>query len=33
MQIKEEREKILNSYVGDTENGEPWIVPASEIDV
>jgi HK97 family phage portal protein len=33
MQIKEEREKILNSYVGDTENGEPWIVPANEIDV
>jgi HK97 family phage portal protein len=33
MQIKEERKKILNSYVGDTENGEPWIVPASEIDV
>ena len=33
MQIKDEREKILNSYVGDTENGEPWIVPASEIDV
>ena len=33
MQIHEERQKILNSYVGDTENGEPWIVPASEIDV
>jgi HK97 family phage portal protein len=33
MQIKEEREKILNSYVGDTEQGEPWIIPASEIDV
>ena len=33
MQIKEERQAILNSYVGDTENGEPWIVPASEIDV
>ena len=33
MQIKDEREKILNSYVGDTEHGEPWIVPASEIDV
>jgi HK97 family phage portal protein len=33
MQIKEEREKILNSYVGDTQAGEPWIVPASEIDV
>ena len=33
MQIQEERKKILNSYVGDTENGEPWIVPASEIDV
>jgi HK97 family phage portal protein len=33
MQIKEEREKILNSYVGDTESGEPWIIPANEIDV
>lgn len=33
MQVQEERAKILNSYVGDTENGEPWIVPASEIDV
>ena len=33
MQIQEERKQILNSYVGDTENGEPWIVPASEIDV
>ena len=33
MQVQEERQKILNSYVGDTENGEPWIVPASEIDV
>ena len=33
MQVQEERQKILNSYVGDTENGEPWIVPATEIDV
>lgn len=33
MQIQDERKKILNSYVGDTENGEPWIIPASEIDV
>jgi HK97 family phage portal protein len=33
MQIKEERDKILNSYVGDTDQGEPWIIPASEIDV
>lgn len=33
MQIQDERKKILNSYVGDTESGEPWIVPASEIDV
>jgi HK97 family phage portal protein len=33
MQIKEERDKILNSYIGDTDTGEPWIVPASEIDV
>ena len=33
MQIKEERDKILSSYIGDTDQGEPWIVPASEIDV
>lgn len=33
MQFKEDRDKILNSYLGDTENGEPWLVPASEIDV
>jgi HK97 family phage portal protein len=33
MQVKEERQKILNSYVGDTESGEPWIIPANEIDV
>ena len=31
MQVQEERQKILNSYVGDTENGEPWIVPASKL--
>lgn len=33
MQIKDERDKILNSYVGDTDKGEPWIIPAGEIDV
>lgn len=33
MQIQEERQKILNSYVGDTDKGEPWIIPAGEIDV
>lgn len=33
MQIKEDRQRILNSYVGDTEAGEPWIIPAAEIDV
>jgi HK97 family phage portal protein len=33
MQIKEEREKILNSYVSDTSQGEPWIIPAGEISV
>ena len=33
MQVKEERDKILNSYIGDTESGEPWIIPANEIDV
>ena len=31
MQVQEERQKILNSYVGDTENGEPWIVPATKL--
>jgi HK97 family phage portal protein len=33
MQISDERQKILNSYIGDTDKGEPWIIPASEIDV
>jgi HK97 family phage portal protein len=33
MQIKDERDKILNSYIGDTDKGEPWIIPAGEIDV
>lgn len=33
MQIQDERKKILNSYIGDTDKGEPWIIPASEIDV
>lgn len=27
------REKILGSYVGKTKAGEPWIIPAGEIDV
>ena len=27
------REKILDSYVGKTKEGEPWIIPMGEIDV
>lgn len=30
---KEERKKILGSYTDSTEVGEPWIIPAGEIDV
>lgn len=33
MQTKEDRDKILESYLGKAEAGEPWIIPASEIDV
>ena len=29
----EKREKILNSYRDKTEAGEPWLIPAGEIDV
>lgn len=27
------RKNILGSYVSDTEQGEPWIIPAGEIDI
>lgn len=33
MQTKEDRDKILDSYIGQADAGEPWIIPANEIDV
>lgn len=27
------REKILNSYISDTEQGKPWLIPAGELDI
>ncbi|MBD5480215.1 MAG: phage portal protein [Lachnospiraceae bacterium] len=27
------RKEVLGSYVSDTEEGEPWVIPAGEIDV
>ena len=33
LQDEEMRKTILGSYVSDTEEGEPWIIPAGEIDV
>lgn len=33
IQDKDKRRKILGSYMDDTERGEPWIIPAGEIDV
>ncbi len=33
MLTEEGRKKILSSYVSKTEQGEPWIIPAGEIDV
>lgn len=33
LQNKDQRKKILGSYVDSTEVGEPWIIPAGEIDV
>jgi len=29
----EKRRKILGSYINDTERGEPWLIPAGEIDI
>lgn len=33
LQDPEKREKILGSYTGTTEAGEPWLIPAGEIDI
>lgn len=33
LQDKEKRRKIIGSYVDTTEQGEPWLIPAGEIDV
>lgn len=33
LQDKEKRNKILGSYTDTTEAGEPWIIPAGEIDI
>lgn len=33
LQDPEKRRKLLGSYRDDTEQGEPWIIPAGEIDV
>ena len=33
LQDEEMRKTILGSYVSETEEGEPWIIPAGEIDV
>ncbi|WP_243126517.1 phage portal protein [Clostridium sp. HBUAS56010] len=33
LQDPEKRKEILGSYRDDTEEGEPWIIPAGEIDV
>lgn len=30
---KKSRKEILGSYVADTEEGEPWIIPAGEVNV
>lgn len=33
MQDREKRKKIIGSYTDNTEQGEPWLIPAGEIDV
>lgn len=33
LQDKEKRRKIIGSYTDTTEQGEPWLIPAGEIDV
>ena len=29
----DERKKILNSYAAETDRGEPWLIPAGELDI
>lgn len=33
LQDKEKRKKLLGSYTETTEAGEPWVIPAGEIDI
>lgn len=33
LQTKEGRDKVLGSYVADTQAGEPWVIPAGQIDI
>lgn len=33
LQNPEKRRKILGSYIDETERGEPWLIPAGELDV
>jgi len=33
LQDKEKRKKILDNYTETTEEGEPWLIPAGELDV
>lgn len=33
LQDPEKRRKILGSYIDQTENGEPWLIPAGELDI
>lgn len=33
LQDPEKRKKILGSYASETERGEPWLIPAGELDI
>lgn len=33
LQDPEQRKKLLGSYVDETANGDPWIIPAGELDI
>lgn len=33
LQTEEGRNKVLNSYISDNEQGKPWLIPAGEIDI
>lgn len=33
LQTEVGRDKILNSYISDNEQGKPWLIPAGEIDI